>query len=239
MKPELFEEKIAYHFQDRSLLCTALTHRSYAFEHTAQGVVPVTNERLEFLGDAVLELVSSDLLYGLYPDYNEGKLSKLRAALVCETALTERAEEIGLGAHILLGKGEEQSGGRKRPSIVSDAMEAVIGAIYLDGGFEAARAFVLKFILAHPEDAEQQEAGFDSKSRLQEWAQARGKKLEYRIIAESGPDHRKTFEVEVRVDDETVSCGSGRSKKLAEQQAAAQALAVLETASTSGDYSCT
>ena len=229
MKLEKFEEKIGYRFQNRSLLTTALTHRSYAFEHTAPGMTPVTNERLEFLGDAVLELVSSDLLFRMYPEYDEGKLSKLRAALVCETALNERAAEIGLGDYILLGKGEEQSGGRRRPSIVSDATEAVIGAIYSDSGLDAARAFILKYILAHPEDAQVQEAEFDSKSRLQEWSQARGQKLAYQIVSESGPDHNKRFEVEVLLDDHAVSSGVGRSKKSAEQKAAAKALTLLET----------
>ena len=232
MKLEQLENKIEYRFRDRTLLTTALTHRSYAFEHAPAGSVPVTNERLEFLGDAVLELISSDYLYHLYPDHDEGRLSKLRAALVCEPALNERAGEIDLGAYILLGKGEEQSGGRRRPSIVSDAMEALIGAIYSDGGLEAAKTFILRFVLAHPEEAEIQENGFDSKSRLQEWTQARGRKLEYRIVSESGPDHNKKFEAEVLLDGNTVSSGMGRSKKHAEQQAAAKALELLEASET-------
>jgi len=227
-----FEEKIAYRFQDRSLLTMALTHRSYAFEHTEQGTVRATNERLEFLGDAVLELISSDLLFRLYPDRDEGQLSKLRAALVCEAALSERAADIGLGDMILLGKGEEHSGGRKRPSIVSDAMEALIGAIYSDGGFEPAKEFVMRFVLAHPEEAETNGAVFDGKSRLQEWAQARGMKPAYEIVSETGPDHDKRFCVEVLIDGKPFAKGTGRSKKIAEQAAAAKALRTLEQEET-------
>ena len=212
-------EALGHSFYDRALLMTALTHTSYANEHRKDGILH--NERLEFLGDAVLEMVSSEYLYKLYPRMKEGELSKLRASLVCEPTLAVSAHELDLTSYLRLGKGEEKTGGRFRDSILSDALESVIAAIYLDGGFEAARRFILDHIL---NDIERKRQFNDSKSDLQEAVQARGGKCDYKLVSEDGPDHDKTFTVDVLIDGEVFGRGTGRTKKAAEQMAALEAL---------------
>lgn len=213
------EDKISYHFQDKNLLAQALTHSSYANEHRLDH--NHCNERLEFLGDAVLEIVTSDFLYHKYTDKPEGDLTKIRASIVCEPTLAYCAEDIQLGSYLFLGKGEDATGGRNRNSVVSDAMEAVIGAIYLDGGFASAKEYIHRFIL---NDIEHKQLFYDSKTILQELIQGRHEQLSYELIDESGPDHDKQFTVAVLVDGERVSEGEGHTKKAAEQQAAYQAL---------------
>lgn len=217
------QEKIGYHFQDISLLKQALTHSSFTNEQKINKVMHY--ERLEFLGDAVLELVSSEFLFGQHPDWPEGKLTKMRASMVCEPSLAFCARDLELGQYMRLGKGEESTGGRRRDSITSDAMEAVIGAIYLDGGMEAAKTFINTFILS---DLEDKVLFYDSKSNLQEVIQGTLKKdFHYELLEESGPEHDKTFVVEVFMEDEGLGKGLGRTKKAAEQQAAYQALLLL------------
>lgn len=209
------EEKIGYHFKDQSLLKQALTHSSFSNE---QKVNKQKNyERLEFLGDAVLEMASSKFFYLQHPEMAEGQLTKLRSSMVCEPALAFCARDIELGKYILLGKGEEATGGRERDSITSDVMEAVIGAIYLDSGFEEAEKFILKYILS---DLESKQLFYDSKTILQEKVQKEGKEIHYKLVEESGPDHDKLFTVEAVIADKAVSRGVGRTKKSAEQQAA-------------------
>ena len=184
------------------------------------------NERLEFLGDAVLELVSSDVLYARFPKIPEGELTKKRASLVCEPSLAYCARQFDLPQYLLLGRGEDMTGGRMRDSIVSDATEALLGAIYLDGGFEKARDFVLRFIL---NDMEHKQLFYDSKTILQEIVQEKGKQtLEYILTGESGPDHNKQFSVEVRVNGDVLGNGTGHTKKAAEQAAAYQAIRRLQ-----------
>ena len=210
------EGRIGYRFTDRQLLTQAMTHSSYANEHRLNKLE--CNERLEFLGDSVLEVVSSDFLYHKYPERPEGDLTKIRASIVCEPTLAYCAEDIDLGAYLLLGKGEEATGGRGRASVVSDAMEALIGAIYLDGGFANAKEFIHRFIL---NDIEHKQLFYDSKTILQEMVQSRQEApLSYEIIREEGPDHNKSFEVCAKIGDEEVGRGSGRTKKAAEQLAA-------------------
>ena len=210
------EEKISYHFQDKHLLAQALTHSSYANEHRLDH--NHCNERLEFLGDAVLEIVTSDFLYHKYTEKPEGDLTKIRASIVCEPTLAYCAEAINLGSYLFLGKGEDATGGRNRNSVVSDAMEAVIGAIYLDGGFASAKEFILRFILT---DIEHKQLFYDSKTILQEIVQASHKEeLGYRLVKEEGPDHNKHFVAEAYVGDRVIGQGEGRTKKGAEQEAA-------------------
>mgnify|MGYP000096385951 FL=1 len=210
------EEKISYHFQDKHLLAQALTHSSYANEHRLDH--NHCNERLEFLGDAVLEIVTSDFLYHKYTEKPEGDLTKIRASIVCEPTLAYCAEAINLGSYLFLGKGEDATGGRNRNSVVSDAMEAVIGAIYLDGGFASAKEYIHRFIL---NDIEHKQLFYDSKTILQEMVQSRQEApLSYEIIREEGPDHNKSFEVCAKIGDEEVGRGAGRTKKAAEQVAA-------------------
>ena len=213
------EKKIGYAFQKKEFLINALTHSSYANEHHIS--YTGNNERLEFLGDAVLEVTSSEFLFHRYPELPEGELTKKRASMVCEPTLALCAREIPLGEYLLLGKGEEATGGRRRDSVVSDAMEALIGAIYLDGGFANAKEFIHRFIL---NDMEHKKLFYDSKTILQELIQGRHEQLSYELIDESGPDHDKQFTVAVLVDGERVSEGEGHTKKAAEQQAAYQAL---------------
>lgn len=214
------EEKIGYYFKDMSLLRQALTHSSYTNEQKINKAKHY--ERLEFLGDAVLELVSSEFLFHENPDMPEGNLSKMRASMVCEPSLAFCAGDLELGQYMRLGKGEESTGGRKRDSITSDAMEAVIGAIYLDGGMEPAKAFIHRFILS---DLEDKVLFYDSKSNLQEVIQGVLKKdFHYELLEESGPEHDKTFVVDVVMEQERLGRGSGRTKKAAEQQAAYRAL---------------
>ena len=218
-----FEEVIGYHFNNQGLLRQALTHSSYANERHMKK--HSDNERLEFLGDAVLEVTSSEFLYQKYPDYSEGELTKLRASLVCEPTLAFCTRAIDLGKYLYLGKGEDLTGGRNRKSILSDALEAVIGAIFLDGGFANAKEFVLKYILT---DIEHKQLFYDSKTILQEVVQGEHEKLTYELISESGPDHNKSFTVEARVGSRVLGEGTGRTKKAAEQEAAYKALLMLK-----------
>ncbi|MCI9106545.1 MAG: ribonuclease III [Lachnospiraceae bacterium] len=219
------EVRIGYTFRQKKLLRQAMIHSSFANEHHIDKLN--CNERLEFLGDAVLEVVSSDFLYWQYPDKPEGELTKIRASLVCEPTLAYCASEIGLGAYLFLGKGEEATGGRSRDSVVSDAMEALIGAIYLDGGFANAKEFVHQFVL---NDLEHKQLFYDSKTILQEIVQAGegGQLLEYEILKEDGPDHRKVFEVMAVLNGEEIGRGSGRTKKAAEQVAAYRGILKLK-----------
>ena len=210
------EGRIGYRFTDRQLLTQAMTHSSYANEHRLNKLE--CNERLEFLGDSVLEVVSSDFLYHKYPDKPEGELTKIRASIVCEPTLAYCAADIHLGSYLLLGKGEEATGGRERNSVVSDAMEALIGAIYLDGGFASAKEFIHRFIL---NDIEHKQLFYDSKTILQEIVQANFKEvISYHLIGEEGPDHNKIFRVAVHIGEEEYGVGEGRTKKAAEQEAA-------------------
>lgn len=218
-----FQEMIGYTFQNEGLLRQALTHSSYANEKHMKKLSD--NERLEFLGDAVLEIISSEFLYHNYSDLPEGKLTTLRASIVCEPTLALCTEPLELGSYLYLGKGEDLTGGRRRKSILSDALEAIIGAIYLDGGFANAKEFVLKYIMT---DIEHKQLFYDSKTILQELVQGERRQLSYRLIGESGPDHDKSFSVEVCVDDEVISTGAGHTKKAAEQEAAYKALLILK-----------
>ncbi|MBQ7796941.1 MAG: ribonuclease III [Lachnospiraceae bacterium] len=218
------ETVIGYEFKNQRLLAHALTHSSYANEKHWDKTK--CNERLEFLGDAVLELLSSDFLFKNYPSMPEGEMTKLRASLVCEPTLAFCAEAISLGDYLLLGKGEDLTGGRKRPSVVSDAMEAMIGAIYLDGGLANAKEFVHHFIL---NDIEHKQLFYDSKTILQEIVQAEFKdSLVYELLKEEGPDHNKTFEVCVKIGGRVIGHGTGRTKKAAEQVAAYHGICELK-----------
>ena len=213
------EKKIGYEFSEKRLLGQAVTHSSFSNE---QKINKYKNyERLEFLGDAVLELLSSRFFFETYSDMSEGEMTRLRSSMVCEPALAFCARDLDLGKYILLGKGEEATGGRKRDSIISDVMEAVIGAIYLDGGLLEADKFVRKFILS---DLENKQLFYDSKTLLQEQVQKEGRTLTYELVSESGPDHEKVFVVEAVIDGKTVGRGQGRNKKTAQQQAAYQVL---------------
>ena len=216
----LLEERIGYCFQDKKLLRQALTHSSCSNEQKINKLPDY--ERLEFLGDAVLELVSSDHIFRESPEMSEGELTKFRSSIVCEPALAFCARQIGLEEFILLGRGEELTGGRKRDSIISDVMEATIGAIYLDSGIEEARAFIGRFILS---DLEHKQLFYDAKTILQEEIQKEnGGVLRYELVREEGPEHDKTFVVEVMVGDRKAGRGNGHSKKAAEQHAAYEAL---------------
>ena len=185
----------------------------------------INNERLEFLGDAVLEIISSEFLYKEYPDKPEGELTKLRASIVCEPTLALCTKDIALGEYLLLGKGEDQTGGRGRKSILSDALEAVIGAIYLDGGFANAKEFIHKYILT---DIEHKQLFYDSKTILQEVVQGEHEQLTYVLTDESGPDHNKSFTVRACIGERVIGSGTGHTKKAAEQEAAYQALLMLK-----------
>ena len=210
------EKRIGYHFQNPELLEKALRHSSYANEHKMNRIE--CNERLEFLGDAVLELVSSEHLFAQFPQMPEGELTRLRASLVCDPTLAFCAREIELGSFLRLGKGEEMTGGRHRDSVTSDALESVIGAVYLDGGFANAKEFITRFVL---NDLENKKLFYDSKTILQEMVQAKYKEtLVYELLKEEGPDHNKSFEVCVKIGDEEIGRGLGRTKKAAEQVAA-------------------
>ncbi len=218
------QDKIGYSFKNERILSHALTHSSYANEKHWDKTR--CNERLEFLGDAVLELLSSDFLFRNFPTMPEGEMTKLRASLVCEPTLAFCAEDISLGEYLFLGKGEDLTGGRKRPSVVSDAMEAMIGAIYLDGGLANAKEFVLRFIL---NDIEHKQLFYDSKTILQEMVQAEFKdSLVYELLKEEGPDHNKTFEVCVKIGGRVIGQGIGRTKKAAEQVAAYHGICELK-----------
>lgn len=215
-----------YRFTNPSFLTEALTHKSYVNERREPG--RKHNERLEFLGDAVLSLIVSDYLARRYPELSEGALSKLKAKLVSETSLANAARRLGLGAHLKLGRGEELSNGRDKASLLADAFEAIIAAVYLDGGFEASRTFTIEALtdeLRQVDVLQEQPGGDDYKTRFQEWCQNRYELLpRYVIVRETGPDHQKVFEVEVHVNDRVFGTGRGYSKKEAEQEAAQRAL---------------
>ena len=217
-----FEKKIGYEFAEPDLLVIALTHSSYSNENRLKKYE--CNERLEFLGDAVLELISSEYIFKENPGKPEGDLTKTRASYVCEPTLALCARELGLGDYLLLGKGEDMTGGRDRDSILSDAMEATIGAVYLDGGFDRAKEYVHEFIL---KDIENKKLFFDSKTILQEIVQERHLELEYILLNEEGPDHNKTFTVAAQVNGERITTAVGRTKKKAEQTAAYQTILAL------------
>ncbi len=213
------EGKIGYEFKNKKLLLQALTHSSFSNEQKINKFKDY--ERLEFLGDAVLELLSSQFFFETYPEMSEGEMTRLRSSMVCEPALAFCARELSLGDYILLGKGEEATGGRKRDSIISDVMEAVIGAVYLDGGIKEADKFIKKYILS---DLENKQLFYDSKTLLQEKMQKQGRNITYELVSETGPDHDKIFTVEIRIDGEAAGRGQGRNKKSAQQQAAYQVL---------------
>ena len=218
------EEAIGYRFHNIALLQNALSHSSYANERWHDSLK--SNERLEFLGDSVLGMVTAEYLYRSFPDRLEGDLTRMRADLVCERALANVAERIGLGRHILLGRGEESGGGRQRDSILADAVESVIAACFLDGGMEPARRFIHSFVLA--EVPEKKLKNTDFKTALQELVQQKKNQvLSYALVGESGPDHDKHFEVEVSLNAQVVGRGSGTSKKRAEQDAARAAIEAL------------
>ena len=221
---EEFQGKIRYYFNDKELLIEALSHSSYANEKRKGRN---SNERLEFLGDSVLSIVVSQYLFEHFTHLPEGELTKIRASLVCEKSLYEFAKQIDLGDHILLGKGEENTGGRERVSILADAFEAVIAAVFLDGGLEAARRHILKFI---PKDIDDRKpvSFSDHKTILQEIIQKNPEeKVEYKLVGQSGPDHNKAFKVQVRLNSNVIGTGIGRSKKEAEQMAAKEALELM------------
>lgn len=219
-----FQRRIGYQFKKEGLLRQALTHSSYANEKHLKKLSD--NERLEFLGDAVLEIVTSEFLYREYPDVPEGELTKMRASIVCEQTLALCAKPLEIGEFLFLGKGENLTGGRGRKSILSDALEAIIGAIYLDGGFTNAKEFVNKYILT---DIEHKQLFYDSKTILQELVQGQfEQELHYELVGESGPDHAKLFYVEAKIGTNMVGKGEGPTKKSAEQEAAYHALLSLK-----------
>lgn len=219
------EERLGYSFRNRALLETALTHSSYANENRASGIV--CNERLEFLGDSVLGVTVADFLYRHFPDMPEGRMTRLRAELVCEQSLHRVALELHLGDYLRLGKGEEHNGGRKRASILSDAVEAVIAAMYLDAGMETAAEFIHRCLLDDVRAIETP-SFTDYKTSLQELVQRHsGQVLSYELVGEEGPDHAKTFRVQVCLNGDPIGRGTGRTKKEAEQTAAANALEAL------------
>lgn len=220
---EKLEAQIDYVFRDKDLIRQALTHSSYANERKINKIEDY--ERIEFLGDAVLELVSSEYLYEKQKSMSEGQLTRTRAAMVCEPSLASCARDIGLDGYILLGKGEEMTGGRNRDSIVSDVMEALIGAVYLDGGFEQAKAFIHRFVLL---DLEDKALFYDAKSILQEEMQKDGGDIRYVLTGESGPEHDKSFSVEVYQGEKLLGKGNGHNKKAAQQNAAYEALRRLK-----------
>ena len=218
------EKAIGYEFRDKSLLAMALVHSSFSNEHKKEQIP--NNERLEFLGDAALELASSRYLYEHFPEEPEGVLSRRRAAIVCEPSLAECARTVGLGRHLQLGKGEEKNNGRERDSLLSDAFEAVIGAMFLDGGFTVAERFVRRFVMEKMTD---KPVYSDSKTALQETVQSSlTDSICYELLSEEGPEHDKTFTVEVKIGGLPYGTGSGHNKKIAEQEAAAAALERLK-----------
>ena len=219
------EKQIGYQFLDKELIKQAVTHSSFSNE---QKILRLKNyERLEFLGDAVLELITSEYLFQEHPLVSEGELTKMRSSCVCEPSLAFCAREIALGDYILLGKGEEATGGRERDSILADVCESIIGAIYLDGGFEKAKEFVFHYVLS---DLENKKLFYDSKTILQEMIQRDNKEvLHYELTGEEGPDHDKIFSVEARLGDTVIGSGAGRTKKAAEQKAAYQAIVTMKT----------
>ena len=220
---ETLESKLGYTFRDKKLLENALTHSSFANENHSPGG---SNERLEFLGDSILGMVTADFLYREHPGLPEGDLTRTRAALVCEESLVEVADRLDLGSYLRLGKGEDQGGGRERPSIRADAVEAVLAAVFLDGGLVEAKKIIRRFIL----DREAEKgANRDFKTALQELVQREsGQVLTYRLTGESGPDHAKVFTVTVDLNGEAIGQGQGHSKKEAEQMAARAAIGKIK-----------
>ena len=222
---EAIEKKLNYTFRDKLLLVNALTHSSYANEN--RGHSCESNERLEFLGDSVLGFVVADALYRRESELPEGRMTRVRAQLVCEDSLRRVATELGLGSYIRLGRGEEHTGGRNRASILADAVEALIAAMFLDGGLEVARAFIERNILSALDKGDWLAFG-DGKTELQELVQRKsGQTLSYELVSESGPDHNKTFRMRVLLNGEPIGSGEGRTKKEAEQSAARAALKEL------------
>ena len=220
------EKKLNYTFRNPLLLEEALNHSSYANEH--RSVQLKSNERLEFLGDSVLGFVTAEFLFARHPDLPEGDLTRIRAALVCEQSLHEVAQKLDLGTYLKLGRGEEAGGGRTRPSILADAMEAIFAAVYLDGGVQEASALIHRVLLDVEREEIVKERRRDYKTALQELVQRQvGQELTYRMVGEQGPDHAKVFQAEVRLNGEPVGSGFGRSKKEAEQAAAKAALEAL------------
>ena len=216
------QDRIGYHFQDEGLLLRALTHPSYVNEHPKEGP---DNQRLEFLGDAVLNFAVAAWVYRNYPAFHEGEMTRLRAALVREETLADFATQLGLGEALRLGHGEETGGGRTRSANLGDAFEALVGALYIDGGIEPVQHLLQRLVPPAAEAILANEADRDAKSRFQEWAQAeRGVTPRYRIVAEMGPDHAKTFVAEVMLGRSVAGRGEGRSKQAAEQAAAQDAL---------------
>jgi ribonuclease-3 len=224
---EELESKIGYTFKDKRKLLLAITHSSYANEKRNEALQ--SNERIEFLGDAVLNIVTSEYIYNHFSQLPEGEMTKLRASIVCESSLAKCAVRINLGDYLLLGKGEEHTGGRSRPSILSDAFEALIGAIFLDGGIKEAGNFVLKIMNDMLKDLKNNDTFTDYKTEFQEIVQKGGEqKISYHIIEEKGPDHNKLFVVELSLNNRALGTGEGKSKKEAEQNAAKAALIKLQ-----------
>lgn len=218
------QDKIAYRFHNEELLFQALTHSSYANEHRLHHIRH--NERLEFLGDAVLEIISSDFLFRNFPDMAEGQMSKKRASLVCEPTLAYCARQIDLGRYLMLGRGEDMGGGRNRDSILSDALEAVIGAIYLDGSIEDAKTFIMGNVL---NDIENKAMFQDSKTILQEMLQKNHKEpIAYEVVGATGPEHDRLFDVQVKLGSRVIGRGTGRTKQAAGQEAAYHAILSLK-----------
>ena len=220
MNLENLEENIGYHFKNKELLKNALTHTSYAYEHHV-----ASNEKLEFLGDSILEFVSSEFMYNKYTNLKEGEMTKVRATVVCEESLYKIAKLHNFSDFLLLGKSEVMTGGNKRPAILADSVEAVIAAIFIDGGLEEAKRFIIKNLDKEIDIATKNVGKKDYKTVLQEELQKNGDvKIEYTIIKESGPDHNKSFEAEVALNGKVLATGKGKSKKEAEMQAAKKAL---------------
>jgi len=221
------EASIGYTFKKKSLLKEAVTHKSYA--HEKQNMSTAFNERMEFLGDAVLELIISEYLYCTYPDYTEADLSKIKAFAVQESTLAETARDLDIGKHLLLGKGEEMTGGRDKSSLLANAFESLLAAIYLDGGYKKARDHVLKHLKIKINSLIKKDVVFDHKTKLQEAAQAAfGVLPRYVIHKEEGPEHKKVFEVKVYINDDFLGRGKGKTKKAAAQKAAEEGLMTLK-----------
>lgn len=217
------EQKIKYEFKDKELLKKALTHTSYAYERNID-----SNEKLEFLGDSILEFISSEYLYLNFPKLKEGEMTKVRATVVCESSLYKIAKKLEFGSFLYLGKSELASGGNDRPAILADSVEAVIAAMYLDGGLEPAKIFIIENLASEIEAASKNVGLKDYKTVLQEKLQMHGDvKIEYIIISEKGPDHDKTFEAEVSCNNKKLATGTGKTKKQAEMRAAEKALEVI------------
>lgn len=217
------EQKIKYEFKDKELLKKALTHTSYAYEHSIE-----SNEKLEFLGDSILEFVSSEYLYFNFPKLKEGEMTKVRATVVCESSLYKIAKKLEFGRFLYLGKSELATGGNDRPAILADSVEAVIAAIFMDGGLEPAKQFIIENLSSEIEIASKNVGLKDYKTVLQEKLQIHGDvKIEYTIISEKGPDHDKTFEAEVKCNNRKLATGTGKTKKQAEMKAAERALEII------------